>query len=107
MAQSEHRVTTGRHRAIGVFGVADLLEASSWKCDGAPDSERFVDELFTGDRLICVGYGKTRFKRRFGGQRLTARFGDLIPRSTLFGRVHHKIPSADLGMLTDGLPSES
>lgn len=41
---------------------ADLWELSPWRCDGGTDADRFIDELFPGNPLLCVGLDNSHFE---------------------------------------------
>ncbi len=41
--------------------VADLWESSPWRCDDGMDAEMYLDILFHGNPLLCLGHSKSRF----------------------------------------------
>jgi len=41
--------------------VADLWESSPWRCDDGTDAEMYLDLLFPGNPLLCLGHSKSRF----------------------------------------------
>ena len=43
------------------IGLADLRELSPWRCDEDTDAERYIDELFPGNPLLCVGLNMACF----------------------------------------------
>ena len=56
--------TKARHAAISkkpAVGLADLQEASPWRCDESSDSDYYLDMLFPGDLLLCLGIDKLNF----------------------------------------------
>ena len=41
--------------------LADFWDASPWRCDDGTDAERYVDELFPGNPLLCLAYDSSHF----------------------------------------------